>query len=150
MYSVGVVVVGVLLIWLSGLTFFIWKQRTFLSNLFPKGQGRDIRNRFEEVLGEVDSFKSYLEKLKDNIDSVQQTGLRHIQKVEVLRYNPFDDTGGDQSFSVAVLDGKGSGFVLTSLHARSGTRVFAKPIITGEEKYELSKEEKLVLTKALK
>ncbi len=150
MYSVGVIVGGGIFVWLFVLSFFVWKQKISIKKLFPKGEGQDIRGKFEEVVGEVEGFKSYLDKLKDNIDSVHQKGLGHIQKIETLRYNPYGDTGGDQSFSVVMLDGRGNGFVMTSLHARSGTRVFLKPVTKGEEKYELSREEREVLTKALK
>ena len=77
--------------------------------------------------------------------------MQHIQKVELLRFNPYDDTGGNISFTVCLLDDKGSGVVITSLHARSGTRVFAKEVTLGKSsQYELSKEEELVIKKAMK
>jgi hypothetical protein len=67
----------------------------------------------------------------------------------VLRYNPFDNVGGDQSFSIALLDANNNGFVITSLYAREGTRVFAKPIKNGESEFPLSEEEKEAINRAI-
>jgi hypothetical protein len=72
------------------------------------------------------------------------------QKISIVRFNPFGDTGGDQSFSLAVLDGHDSGYVLTSIHGRQGTRVYVKPVDFGKSKYTLSAEEQQSLQQAIK
>ncbi len=54
-----------------------------------------------------------------------------IQRTGLVRYNPFEDTGGNQSFAVALLDANGDGVVVSSLHARNGTRIYAKAIAGG-------------------
>ena len=56
---------------------------------------------------------------------------RAFQRVGLVRYNPFEETGGNQSFALALLDADGDGWVLSSLHARTGTRVYAKAIVGG-------------------
>lgn len=153
MYSdwVGPALAGFLGIWLLNLSFFIWKQNKSLSSLFPKSGERDIRRKFEEVIKQVFELKERVDKLEDYILKIEDTQLKHVQRVELLRYNPYDDTGGDQSFSLAMLDDQGNGIVLTSLHARSGTRVFAKPISEGKAaKHQFSKEEEIVIKKAMK
>lgn len=154
MYPDWFVVVGlaaaVVSIWLLGLTILVWRQDYFLKSLFPKSGERDIRKKFEEIVKTISEFKSDLADLDQRLRQVQTQGLAHIQRVELLRFNPFDDTGGDQSFTVALLDSEGSGIVVTSLHARSGTRVFAKDIVLGKgSKHKLSKEEESVVKKAL-
>ena len=150
MYSVWVLPFVAVFVWLALLTFFIWRESNFLKSLFPKSEERQIRLKFEEVLASISNFDKKLSALKESLEKIENEGLGHIQRVEFLRYNPYDETGGDQSFTIALLDYKGSGFVLTSLHARSGTRVFAKPILDGKSgKYKLSKEEDEVLKKAL-
>ena len=81
---------------------------------------------------------------------LKENSLRHIQKVELVRYNPYQDTGGDQSFTVCLLDKENDGFLITSLHTRSGTRVFAKPVVKGKSsKYQFSKEEEEVISSIL-
>ncbi len=143
------VVMAVFFIWLGILTFLVFRQADFLKSLFPKSGERDIRKKFSEVLKEVSDFKIYFDKLDAKLVDLENQGLGHIQRVELLRYNPYEDTGGDQSFTIALLNKKGSGIVMTSLHARSTTRVFAKLIVEGKSKYHLSKEEEETVKKAI-
>ncbi len=152
MYSEwGWLLILTVVIWLGGITFFIWKQQNFLKSLFPKNGGRDIRRKFEEVVEETTDFKRDLDKIKEHLLEIEKLGLQHLQRVELFRFNPYDDTGGDQSFTTALLDSKGNGIVLTSLHARSGTRIFAKPIVLGRgAKQSLSEEEEKVINLAMK
>lgn len=142
---------AVLFIWLGFLSFLVWRQNKFLKSLFPKSGERDIRRKFEEMVTKVNEFEQGLGRLREKIIKIEGLDLKHIQKVELSRYNPYDETGGDQSFTFCLLDDQGTGVVVTSLHARSGTRVFAKPVLKGKsEKYQFSKEEEVVLNKALK
>lgn len=141
---------GIIFLWLGFLSYLTWKQNKFLSQLFPKSGERDIRKKFEEVMGVVGKFKLDLGDLGDKLSEIEKDGSLHIQRVELLRYNPFGDTGGDQSFSAALLDRSGSGFIITSLHSRSGTRIFAKPVLKGRASgFEFSKEEEEVVKKAI-
>lgn len=152
MYSdwVGSAIAGFLVIWLGILSLLVWQQNKFLKSLFPKSGERDIRKKFEEIINTVEGFKGELVNVEGRLEAVQSQGLGHIQRVELLRFNPYDETGGNISFVVCLLDNNGSGIVITSLHARSGTRVFGKEIIAGKSKnQELSKEEELVIKKAM-
>lgn len=125
-------------VWLWILSFLIWKQGNFLKSLFPKSGERDIRKKFEEVL-----------ELNEKLGILSKESLKSISKVGLIRYNPYQDTGGNISFSLALLNGSGDGFVITSLHTRSGTRVYAKPVLGGKaENYKFSEEEEEVIRKA--
>lgn len=72
-----------------------------------------------------------------------------VQKVGVVRYNPFDEVGGNLSYAVAILDSKNNGVVLNGIHSRTGSFTYAKPIELGVSEYTLSDEEQEALTKAL-
>lgn len=73
-----------------------------------------------------------------------------IEKMELVRFNPFDDVGGDQSFILVLLNKDNSGVLLTSLHHRSFTRIYAKTIKNGQgENITLSKEEKSAILKTI-
>jgi hypothetical protein len=73
-----------------------------------------------------------------------------IEKMKLIRFNPFDDVGGDQSFILVLLNKENSGLLLTSLHHRSFTRLYAKTIKKGEgDNITLSKEEKSAILKAI-
>lgn len=148
MYSAGIAQIEfvAIIIWLGVVTFFLWKEFNYLKKLFPKEDG-DIKNKLNEVLRVLDEVARRDKILSRNIRQVALEGLRHTQKVSVLRYNPYEDTGGDQSFSIALLDGTKTGFILTSLHTRSGTRIYTKAIVEGKSTVKLSKEEEQVLKK---
>lgn len=142
--------VGAVLVWNLILTVLIWKNRNFLKDLFPESGQRDIRKKFEELLQEVTGFKTKLTDLSKKLTVLEADGLKHTQKVKLMRYNPYEDVGGDQSFSVAFLDKNDTGVVLTSLHTRAGTRVFAKPVNSAKAlNYEFSKEEEKVVKEAI-
>lgn len=152
MYSdwVWQLALGAVFVWNLGLTIIILREREFLKEFFPKSGERDVRHKFEEILGSVEDFDKRLRELVKRLEIGERDSLKHIQKVALLRYNPFDDVGGDQSFSVALLERQGNGTVITSLHNRSGTRVFAKKVVRGNfEKHEFSREEAQVIKEAL-
>lgn len=86
-----------------------------------------------------------LNALYMNLDKVLRGAVQHVG---LVRYNPFGDTGGDQSFSLALLNDAGDGVVVTSLYARERTRVYAKPVTGGRSTYHLSDEEEQAIAVA--
>jgi predicted phosphohydrolase len=87
---------------------------------------------------EVGTSAEELTRLYESLEARSRGRLQHIGMV---RFNPFEDTGSDQSFAIALLDDRRDGIVLSSLHGRGQTRVFAKPVEGGESKHQLSDEE---------
>lgn len=105
----------------------------------------------ENILAKQDSTTKNIAKLAQEIGQVGALTKSSFQKSALVRYNPFEDTGGDQSFIIALLNGQNNGFVISSLHSRNGTRIYAKQITAGKAaERELSKEEKEVVDKAIK
>ena len=100
---------------------------------------KEPRN-LKEALSQLKILKKDFKKISENIKSLERESLFSIQKVGVIRFNPFKEIGGNQSFSVALLDGHNDGIVITSLYSQDGNRVFAKPIKKWKSKYLLSKE----------
>ena len=72
---------------------------------------------------------------------IDERTRRSLQHIGMVRFNPFDDTGSDQSFAIALLDDRRDGVVISSLHGRANTRVFAKPVAAGSSPHNLSDEE---------
>lgn len=101
-------------------------------------------------MSRVEEVNKRLAELEEEYERLSITGGLASQKISVVRFNPFGDTGGDQSFSLAVLDSHDSGYVLSSIHGRQGTRVYVKPVDFGKSKYQLSAEEQKALTQAAK
>jgi len=98
--------------------------------------------RVRKAVGEVDTLAA-------RTAVVERDLLSAFGRVGLVRFNPFEDTGGNQSFALALLDGRGDGFVVSSLHARAGTRVYAKAIAGGTTEAALSDEESEALRQAL-
>jgi hypothetical protein len=90
-----------------------------------------------------------LDELSARSAVIEAAGRHAIQRVGLVRFNPFEDTGGNQSFALALMDAAGNGFVVSSLHARTGTRVYAKAISDGRSDGALSQEETDALRLAL-
>jgi hypothetical protein len=72
-----------------------------------------------------------------------------VQYIGLVRYNPFEDAGGDQSFALALLDRQGDGVVISSLHGRTATRFYAKSVKGGASPLSLSNEEAKALKQAM-
>ena len=101
------------------------------------------------IVRDVHAAKKDIAHLSSRCDTIEKEQLYHIQKIGLLRFNPFKDTGGDQSFILALLDAKDTGVVITALYSRSGTRWYAKKVIEGRgAEHELSSDEKQALTLA--
>lgn len=96
-----------------------------------------------------DNTKS-LVKLKKDFEYFKELSLNNIQRVGLVKYNPFDEAGGEHSFSLALLDGKKNGIIITSLHTRERTRTYIKEIHLAKAKIELSKEEQKALQLSMK
>jgi hypothetical protein len=89
-----------------------------------------------------------LSALETRVDSLDQRGRRAVQRLGVVRFNPFEDTGSNQSFALALLDDRGDGVVISSLHSRQSTRIYLKPINGGRSETALSEEEARALKQA--
>jgi hypothetical protein len=99
----------------------------------------------EEVLGShletVIHVAHDLEEIAARTAVLEGVARLHFSRLGLVRFNPFDDTGGNQSFALAMLDANNDGFVISSLHSRAGTRIYAKAIFEGICESPLSTEE---------
>jgi len=116
---------------------------------FFKKRKKEPEN-LKEILTQFDDLKMNFKKLSEELENLKKENKFSIQKIGLVRFNPFKEIGGNQSFSVALLDGNDSGIVVTSLYSREGNRVYGKPIEKGVSNYLLSEEEKQVLEIAKK
>ncbi len=89
-----------------------------------------------------------LAELEQSVDGLRTAMAGRVGRVGVVRFNPFQETGGDQSFSIALLDDHGNGVVITSLYTRDGTRIYAKPLEQGRSSYPLMDEEEEAIARA--
>ncbi len=130
-------------IWNIFLQISIWGLKKKNKELFS---GNKAKNLEEVILAQVKSLKTLdkdIQELYEISNQINKLALRSVHKVGIIRYNPFKDVGGNQSFAIALLNGKDSGIVISSLYTREGTRVYSKDIKDGiSERYPLTDEEK--------
>jgi hypothetical protein len=121
-------------------------------NIFMKGtKVMDVEEVVMEQNKIIKEVKNDIKKLYDHDKELQKICDISITKVGVVRFNPFKDVGGDQSFAIALLNSNDDGLVISSLYTREGTRVYTKPIEMGKSaSYNLSEEEQEAIKKAIK
>jgi len=151
------VTIALLVLSLIGLTLAIVAlaglrglSKRFTTSLGGSKSADSLETTLNGHMERVEEVNQRLGELETEYDRLSITGALASQKISVVRFNPFGDTGGDQSFSLAVLDAHNSGYVLSSIHGRQGTRVYVKPIDFGKSKYQLSTEEEQALSQAAK
>lgn len=125
-----------------------------LSALYRKMmQGADGQSIEQMMLGrirEIEELKQAVADLQAKHQSLSYDSLNHLQRMGLIRFNAFDNTGSDLSFALAMTDAARNGFVLSGIYGREESRVYAKPIVDGESTYMLTKEEKQALQAAAK
>lgn len=102
----------------------------------------------KDILDQFKDLKDEFKLVSDDLRELKQKSKFSIQKVGMIRFNPFKEVGSDQSFSAAFLDDDDSGLVITSLYTREENRIYGKPIKKGLSEYQLSEEEQQAIEKA--
>ena len=143
----GLAVIALLAALGSGVLVFRLSQR--LDAFFRGGQAQDLEGVIGEVTKRLRDTEEEFKNLRNDVARIDVMAGNAVQKVGVVRYNPFQDVGGDQSFALALLDSQDNGTVISSLFTREGTRVYAKPIVKGQSKHHLSREEEEAIRRAL-
>lgn len=121
-----------------------------LEILFSGKKAVDLESILLNHSNEILAIDKEIQELFEISNKIHNLTQRSVHKVGIIRFNPFKDIGGDQSFALALLDGKDNGITISSLHTREGTRIYSKPITKGEsEKYTLTEEEKSAIKAAI-
>jgi hypothetical protein len=110
-------------------------------NFSKKKQEKDPLN-LEQVIEQLDELKKENKEIKAELEEVKKRELQYLKKPGVVRFNPFPGEGGNQSFSLALINKEKNGVVITTFYTKEGNRVYGKPIKNGSCEYALSKEEK--------
>ena len=119
-----------------------------MTRLLRGVDGENLQQALDAHVTELRAAMACVTELDTLARGLERSGRRHMQRVGFLRFNPFRDAGGDQSFSLALTDSEGNGFVLSSLHGRDATRIYGKPLVGWNSAYALTDEEKAAIEKA--
>ncbi|MBI5122285.1 DUF4446 family protein [Candidatus Roizmanbacteria bacterium] len=140
---------GAAFLWVIILTFLFLKLRNHYNTLIEGVNKKTLEGVLTNIVRDLHTAKKDIVNLSNRCDTIDKQQLTNIQKIGLLRFNPFKDTGGDQSFILALLDANDTGVVVTALYSRSGTRWYAKKVVAGKgSEHELSDDERKALKMA--
>ena len=146
--ALGIVVAGLVVV----VVVLIRRTRALDQRLLALTRGSDERSLeaiLEAHLSRVHGVVRDLNAVEARTTALERDLKRAFGRVGLVRYNPFEDTGGNQSFALAILDVHGDGFVVSSLHTRNLTRVYAKGVKAGRADAAVSDEEREAIRVAM-
>lgn len=152
--SAGVMAVVALvlaLLAIGGVVYLLARQQRLLGqyqHLMAGTSGGNLETALHDHVAEVRTVSARVDAVDRLAHRLEQEATFSLRHLAIVRYNPFHATGGDQSFAIALADLHGDGVVLSSLHARDITRVYAKPLQRWESTYSLTDEEKQAIALA--
>ncbi len=124
------------------LIFLVYRLRKHYNNLLKGAGQKSLLEILEQLLRNQSDAKKQILNLSEILKQVIAENKWYLQKIGIVRFNPFLDIGGAQSFTLSLLDKGNNGVVLTSLYSRNSSRWYIKPVKDGQGyKVELSKEE---------
>jgi len=148
------VLLGVGVLWVFDLQGRLDRLEERFGNVFAVDEeDASLKDALGQLMARFSKLTVRTERLIARADRADRTLLHSVQGVGIVRYSAFEDTGGDQSFSLALVDGEGNGIVLSALYGRDATRVYGKPIegwrsprsLTGEEQQALTRARRIVV-----
>jgi hypothetical protein len=119
----------------------LYRLEAVRREFFSSGLKKDLEQILIDQNRSLSQIKQELKLLDKNLENLVNENRNNYQKVGFVRYNPFDDSGGNISFALALLNDHDDGFVISSLHGREGTRVYAKAIKNTLSESKLTEEE---------
>ena len=149
--TMAVVALVLALLAMVGVVLMLARQQRLLGqyqHLMMGTSGGNLESMLNEHITQVRETADRVESVDQLAHRLEKAAFFSLQHLGVVRYNPFSGTGGDQSFAIALVDGHGNGVVVSSLHARDLTRVYAKPLQKWESAYSLTDEEKQAIALA--
>lgn len=113
------------------------------------GNGKNLEEDLETYMYRVDKVEQQNVEISNQIKNLGNDLTKCIQKVGIVRYNAFKDTGSDLSFALALLDENNDGVVLNGIYSREMSNIYAKPVEKGKSDYTISEEEAQAIQKAI-
>ena len=142
-------IILLLALWLLSVSRRLRRLESRVDDVLHGVEGDNIAGMLTEYLATVRSTASAVERIAEQHQQIQTLMPSAVRHVGLVRFSPFHDTGGDQSFALALLDGRCNGVIVTGLHSRSDSRLYAKPIERGSSTYSLTPEERRAMEVAI-
>lgn len=113
------------------------------------GNGKNLEEDLQNYMSRVNQVEKQNAKISNQIKTLNGDLTKCIQKVGIVRYSAFRDTGSDLSFALALLDENNDGVVLNGIYSREMSNIYAKPVQKGKSTYTISEEEMQAIEKAM-
>lgn len=139
----------ILLIYTLSISLRVSRVTKRRSSRIGDGQVGEIVDSLTDLSNAISNVERRLEDIVSRQDGLDKAMSSCFQKVGLVRFNAFEDVGGEQSFSVALLDARNNGVVMSSIYGRQDSRTYIKGITNGEGERSLSQEETKALKQAL-
>lgn len=123
------------------LLFKVQKLRSQYERLISGVSEQNVEEVLIDYLKSTKGLETRTKALEEKTRSIEAESRTHLQNIGIVRFNAFEGVGGDQSFSIAMLDDSRKGITLTGIFGHADTRVYAKPIEDGISRYTLTPEE---------
>jgi len=138
-----------LFLWLATIASRQQHLRSRIESLLDEVEGGSVPAMLNQYVVTVRQLAGQVESLERQVDVLSRDAPGMVRHVGLVRFSPFRDTGGDQSFAMALLDGRRNGVVVTGLHSRLESKLFAKPVVGGRSRYSLTPEEQRALDQSV-
>jgi hypothetical protein len=139
-----------LFIWNIVLQIGLSRLKKLNKEIFAGNKASDLEEVILQQTKNLKTLDKDIQELYAISNQINNLAFRGLHKTGMIRFNPFKEVGGDQSFAVAMLNGRNNGLVLSSLYTREGTRIYAKSITNGlADKHPLTEEEEQAIKIAL-
>ncbi len=153
MNNVIYILFGIIIILLLAFIILLGKviglNKRYKKFMVKLGEGKDIQEDLENYMYRVERVEKQNADILNQINGLDKDLEGCIQKVGILRYSAFQDTGSDLSFTLALLDEHDDGVVFNGIYSREMSNIYAKPIENGKSKYTLSEEEQEAIKRAI-
>lgn len=144
------VVVIILFVMYLSCVINLRKLRESYSKFMNKlGKGENLEEMMKDYIKRVGIVEAKNAEIINYCKTIDDNIKECSQKIGLVRYNAFKDTGSDLSFALAILDDYNNGIVLNGIYARDSSNIYAKPVENGQSKYVLSNEEKEAINIAI-
>ena len=143
------IIILLVILYIINLIILINTKRNYKKFMKKIGNGDNIQELIEKYMDKINDVETENIKIKNYCNRLDNTLIKCIQKIGIVRYSAFKDTGSDLSFTLALLDEQNDGVVLNGIYSREMSNIYAKPVEKGESRYTLSEEEKVAINKAI-
>lgn len=134
--------------WLLILSWIVWRVRNHYFKLVSRTKKEKIDEILDTLLSQDTSLQADIAQIKKQLSQESERSKFYLQKIGLIRFNPFERMGGEQSFVIALLDREDNGITANFIYTRDGLRVYTKRVKAGKgEEYDLSEEEKKAIAK---